>query len=284
MKGFSLKKELWNYLFQYYSEQTNPIYAERYLRIKIVDWRLTMMNKGDLILDVGSGKPIDAIRAIWLGARFIALDLSAQELRKGKEFIKRELNHLRPLADFVVADATTLPFRNDVFDVVVSYSAIEHVPAKEKQHEWIKEMARVTKVGGKTVVTTSNRLNFICFLFHPFRIIDYSCLRPRLLAVPASFVLFWLSQRFKLFEKYVPLRNDYFECFFTPRNLKELLMKVGLKPKIFDSSTLYYWGYAPPLLAFSSLALKIDYFVNKLEDVKCLKTSGVWMGFNSVKT
>lgn len=81
----------------------------------------------------------------------------------------------------------------------------------------------------------------------------------------------------------MPLRNDYFECFFTPRNLKELLMKVGLKPKIFDSSTLYYWGYAPPPLAFSSIALKIDYFVNKLEDVKCLKISGVRMGFNSVK-
>jgi len=46
-----------------------------------------MINKTDLMLDVGSGKPIDAIRAIWLGARFIALDLSAQELRKGKEFM-----------------------------------------------------------------------------------------------------------------------------------------------------------------------------------------------------
>ena len=77
-----------------------------------------------------------------------------------------------------MADATTLPFRNDVFDLVVSYSAIEHVPAKEKQREWIKEMARVTKVGGKTVVTTSNRLNFICFLFHPFRIIDYGVSAP----------------------------------------------------------------------------------------------------------
>jgi len=32
----------------------NPIYAERYLEVKKLDWRLTKIKEGDLVLDVGS--------------------------------------------------------------------------------------------------------------------------------------------------------------------------------------------------------------------------------------
>lgn len=102
-----------------------------------MDWRLTEIKEGDLILDVGSGKPIDAIRATWFGANFIALDLSRQDLAIGRNFIKRELPHLYGLVDFVVAAATMLPFKDNAFDTTTSYSAIEHVAGLENHKKWI---------------------------------------------------------------------------------------------------------------------------------------------------
>jgi len=55
-----------------------------------------------------------------------------------------------------------LPFRDKSFDVTVSYSSIEH--AKSNYLEWIKEMIRVTKIGGYITITTSNKLNLLLVL------------------------------------------------------------------------------------------------------------------------
>lgn len=280
---FDIKEKWLDYIFRYLAEQTSPIYAKRYLEIKKVDWRLTKINQGDLILDVGSGKPIDAIRAVWHGAFFIALDLSRQDLVSGRDFMKRELPHLSLFADFLIADAAMLPFKNSAFNLTISYSAIEHVESCEKHERWASEMARVTKVGGKVVMTTENKLNFLCFFLHPFQLIDYKKIqRPMVLNVPAAFFLFWLSRRFRLCQKLVPLKNDLY-VFFTPHQLMELLINVGLKPTTFDSNTLYYWGYGPPLLAFSNIALKMDSLVQRLENVKCLRIFGERMGFCCIK-
>lgn len=273
---------LWTICLKYYAEQTDPIYAERYLEIKKLDWRLTMhtLKEGYLILDVGSGKPVDAIRAAWFGARIISLDLSVKNLVSGRDFIRRELPGLKSFCDFIVADATMLPFKNGVFDVVTSFSAIEHVDSEEKVKHWIKEMSRVVKDKGKIVITTENKLNLLCFFFNPFRLIDYKKIRHQhALSALSIFVLFWLSKKFKSLKKYVPLRNDYYEWFFTPHQFKELLIEQGLIPELFDSNTLYYWGYAPPYLAFTKPLLKIDHIINKFEKLKCLRIFGKNMGF-----
>lgn len=275
-----------DYAFRYFIETgISPTRTKRYFEEKArSDWLLTKIGKGDLMLDVGASRPIDAIRATWLGARFIALDLSGELLAQGRNFIKRELPQLYESIDFVVGDATSLPFKDSAFDTVISYSAIEHIDNLEKQKIWVEQMARVTKLGGNVVLTTSNKFNLHAFLFHPFKLIDFEKLRrPHLLSLPVMFVLFWLSRKFRLFKKFVPLRSDYYECFFTPNQLKNLLAQNKLKPISFESAGLCYYIYGPPFIAFSNFALKVDHLVSKLENVRFLKPFGVRMGFRCTK-
>lgn len=51
----------------------------------------------------------------------------------------------------IVVDPYTYPFENDTFDVVVSGSMLEHV---EFPWVWMKEAARVLKVGGLLAIVT----------------------------------------------------------------------------------------------------------------------------------
>ena len=56
---------------------------------------------------------------------------------------------------FFLADATKLPFRNESFDAVVSFDAIEHI-SDDKQ--FVTEAFRVCKKRGHVVLGTPNRL------------------------------------------------------------------------------------------------------------------------------
>lgn len=283
--GYNLKETWRHYGYRYFTKRMNHTYAKRYLEIKKLDWRLTEIKEGDLVLDVGCGNPLDAIRATWFGARFVALDLSRQDLSSGKKFMRLELARLSALTDFLMADATMLPFKDNSFDVTVSYSAIEHVDSVERHRMWVREMARVTRIGGKVVLTTENKLNLLCFFLNPFRLIDYKKVRrPLVLNVLTAFTLIWFSRKFKSLKKFIPLRNDFYEWFFNPSELRQLLIESGLTLRRFDSDTLYYWGYRPPLRVLGGFALKIDSLINKLENVECLRMFKERIGFNCVKT
>lgn len=55
---------------------------------------------------------------------------------------------------FVLADATRLPFKEEIFDGVVSFDVIEHV---EEDKKFVDEAFRVCKQGGKLIIGTPNR-------------------------------------------------------------------------------------------------------------------------------
>jgi ubiquinone/menaquinone biosynthesis C-methylase UbiE len=249
---------------EFYKTFTTPDYAERYIELKKCDWALTELKERKMILDIGCGKPVDAIRAALLGCYYIGVDISSEELLQGKRFLKDVLPELWYHVNFIVADATRLPFRDCVFDVSTSYSAIEHVPSSLRER-WICEMARVTKKGADVVVTLQNKLS-PCYLFLPFRVIDINALAPpKIINLMAQYILYWLSKVFSPLKKFLVLREDYYEDFVTPAYLFKLLSSHGLYPLKFDASSLYYWGYAPPGLSFTKITLRIDKAISKLE-------------------
>jgi ubiquinone/menaquinone biosynthesis C-methylase UbiE len=110
------------------------------------------------VLDAGSGNSRLPLFLSRLGARVMMLDMD-EPLEKTE--IKRERN-LR----FVLGDMTKLKFADNSFDRVICISAIEHVDMKgegkfyeDKEYikralQSIKELARVTKVGGTFYLTT----------------------------------------------------------------------------------------------------------------------------------
>jgi len=78
-------------------------------------------------------------------------------------------------AALVQGDAASLPFAENSFDLVISCETIEHVPDVRAS---VREMHRVTKVGGLLFLTTPNYLNLMGLyelyakLRHPSRVDD----------------------------------------------------------------------------------------------------------------
>ncbi len=104
---------------------------------------------GHLILDGGSG-PIqypeyeDYSRGF---DRRVCLDISSLALREAR-------NRIGDHGLFVVGDLANLPFRNDVFDAMVSMHVIYHLPM-EDQESAFREFYRSLKPGGRAVVIYS---------------------------------------------------------------------------------------------------------------------------------
>ncbi len=60
--------------------------------------------------------------------------------------------------ELLTADATSLPFDSQVFDIVVSFSTIDHIPGADHRAQAVKEISRVTKYGGYVIITVPNAI------------------------------------------------------------------------------------------------------------------------------
>ena len=103
----------------------------------------------DSVLDVatGTGDVAIAIAKAFEGARVTGLDPSIGMLNIGRE--KIAARNLEPRVELIAGDAQEMPFQNDTFAAACISFGIRNVPDRVKG---LKEMARVTKPGGKVVV------------------------------------------------------------------------------------------------------------------------------------
>jgi len=112
----------------------------------------------ELVLDVGGGAGMHSVLLTGLAQRVICTDIADQNARFGGELIKlvKEKFDRNGFSldcrkiEFQACDATRLPYRNDWFDLIVSFNAMEHIPEPELA---FAEMARVVKPGGYLYVT-----------------------------------------------------------------------------------------------------------------------------------
>jgi len=98
--------------------------------------------RGLRVLDVAGGDGYWAARARRRGARAVALDISWDKLRRGRE--------LTSAPGLVRGDALDLPFADASFDRVMSICAIEHFDDGARA---LGEMARVLAPGGELVLS-----------------------------------------------------------------------------------------------------------------------------------
>lgn len=124
---------------------TNPYDIQT--RLAIVFERLLSERdlSGKLVLDVGSGTGSFSQGASAAGARVVSLDIGTHLLKKVKERCRSSL---------IGADACRLPFRDRVFDIVISSECVEHTLDPMLA---LREMHRVLRPSGTLVVTTPNR-------------------------------------------------------------------------------------------------------------------------------
>ena len=99
--------------------------------------------QGDVLeIGTGTGYGIDIIAPC--AQRFVTIDKTRSE----------ELGALPKNVEFVQATVPPLPFADESFDCVVSFQVIEHI---REDAEFVREVQRVLKKGGKFIVSTPNR-------------------------------------------------------------------------------------------------------------------------------
>ena len=139
----------------YYGLSGNYKIERRQAQIELIEeflsWGgVTTTNPPQNILDVGCGI---GGSSLYLADKFAAevtgITLSNVQAARAKE---RAINAgLEDKADFQVANALSMPFADDSFDLVWSLESGEHMPDKAK---FIAECYRVLKPGGKLLLAT----------------------------------------------------------------------------------------------------------------------------------
>ena len=96
---------------------------------------------GEKVLDLAAGTGVSSTAFAEAGAQVVPCDFSIGMLQAGKK--------VRPELPFVAGDGTRLPFADDTFDaVLVSFGIRNFVDPVAG----LREMARVTRPGGRVVV------------------------------------------------------------------------------------------------------------------------------------
>lgn len=182
-----------------------------YIQASSVDRRLLngVDLKGRDLLNVGCGAYIfDDVYFAMCGANVTGIDYNRKAIeRAGKKLMSAEEKKL--IGDMnikvEIGDGRNLRFEDDSFDIVTSFSAIEHMPSATDRSQAVREMVRVLKPGGLIILTGPNFWN-----------------------LPTT-----------VLSKLLFKRINEFEHRYTPGELKRLLTSAGLMVEMFDAETVY---------------------------------------------
>jgi len=106
--------------------------------------------KDKVVLDIGCGNGWCEWNYLKRGVRkMYAIDISKRNVRIAKTMNSK-------LIVFKIGDAIDLPFKNDMFDTVVSWEVLEHIPANSEK-KMFDEVHRVLKPRGYFFLSTPNR-------------------------------------------------------------------------------------------------------------------------------
>jgi len=157
-----MEKSFAEYLLRKTKDDYNLI-AEDYARTRHFTWDIEnlaqYLSSGDKILDLGcgNGRLIEILKDKDID--YFGIDFSEKLIETAKEDY--------PEAKFQVADALNLPFPENFFDKVISIRVLPHIPSKEFQLQFLREVKRILRPEGLLILTAwylygfSNKNNFL---------------------------------------------------------------------------------------------------------------------------
>lgn len=113
--------------------------------------------KGKMLLEVGCGVGIDAVRFARGGAMVTGIDLSETAI----DLAKKNFSHNGLQGDFRVSNGEALEFADNSFDVVYAHGVIQYTANAQKM---VDELRRVVKPGGEVIMMVYNRHSWLNLL------------------------------------------------------------------------------------------------------------------------
>jgi SAM-dependent methyltransferase len=153
------------------------------------------------LLDLGCSWGRWTLAAAKRGFEVVGLDPSLGALMAAR----RVSAALGTRSRYVCGDARFLPFRDESFDVIFSYSVLQHLSEPDVEVV-LREVARVLRPGGVSLIQMPNRIGLRC-LYHQVR---------RGFRAPRGFEVRYWSMR-KLHETFGRLLGEstsFVDCFF----------------------------------------------------------------------
>jgi SAM-dependent methyltransferase/uncharacterized protein YbaR (Trm112 family) len=115
---------------------------------------------GERLLDIGCNWGRWCAGAAKKGYTPVGVDPSFHAIRAARDVARQ----LGVSAQFVVGDGRRLPFATGCFDVVFSYSVLQHF-SKEDARTCLAEAGRVLRAGGRSLIQMANHLGLRNLLF-----------------------------------------------------------------------------------------------------------------------
>ncbi|MCX8181768.1 MAG: class I SAM-dependent methyltransferase [Candidatus Methanomethyliaceae archaeon] len=163
--------------------------------------------EGELVLDLGAGSGRNTKFLLENGASFaVAADVSSEMLKVLMSNLKGDYQiSIQP----VRCDALYLPFMDSTFDKVIFVATVHHIPGRLARLRAMKEVKRVLKRNGLTLVTA------------------WSLVQPRFIRRLPALLINWIKGR-EFGDLYVPWgEKKRFYHLFTLRELRALLEDSG---------------------------------------------------------
>lgn len=156
------QKNIWDKNWQkQFKASPELIINSKFTKEAFKNFKNFITHKDTLILETGfgTGRLCCLLAKEYPKARIIGIDTSSDSFKvaqKVKNFLKIKN------VFFKKGNLFTIPFKNDLFDVVFNEGVIEHFPLNNENNynNAIKEMIRVTKEEGKIIVAVPNWYNF----------------------------------------------------------------------------------------------------------------------------
>lgn len=107
--------------------------------IQLLNLLVARLQPRSKVLDAGCGSGYPVSQFLSQYFQITGVDFAAEQIRLAKTNL--------PDSTFVCSDLTRMPFKKDVFDALVSYYAIIHVPRQEHS-KLLVDFHRILKTGG----------------------------------------------------------------------------------------------------------------------------------------
>jgi len=142
-------------------------WQKNYLRRIFCSFDIGTTSKNKFFLDIGvGGSGYTVIEFAKKGLISIGCDLSVEAIKKAKKFANEQ--KVAEKTGWVVCSAEHLPFKNQIFDFVVSNAVLEHLPDDRKA---VSEISRITKNKCRVFITVPLSYKYVWLFLWPIHYI-----------------------------------------------------------------------------------------------------------------